>query len=107
MQNGFTHDQKVSGYRLLALSYLFARKMQQADSAILLLLRHNPQYEIRADDPAELKKTIQKFSVHPRFGFTIGGGVYQPSLKVTEVYNVRNIREIAFNNLALNFYNHH
>src|SRR5258706_10683747 len=91
LQNGFTKEQRVLGYRLLALSCLFSRKYAQSDSAILLLLKTNPQYEKRAEDPPEFVKRLENFRVHPRWRINFNLGFYQPFFKAVEVYDIRNI----------------
>jgi len=101
LQNGFTKEQKVSGYRLLALSYLFSRKYARSDSAILLLLTANPQYETRAEDPPEFAKRLENFRVHPTWGINFDLGFYQPFFKAVEVYDVRNVpSDVSYKGLA-------
>jgi hypothetical protein len=91
LADGFSKDQKSEGYKLLALGYIFSKKFEQADSALLLMLKINPQFEAGPLDPPELRRRIEKFKVHPQFGFTFSAGPYQPFFHLTQVYNIRNL----------------
>jgi len=88
---GFDKEQKTEAYRLLSLSYLFSKNFEKADSTLFLMLKTNPQYQSGPLDPPEFKEQGSKFTARPRFGFSLGGGAYQPLFNVTEVYNLRNI----------------
>ncbi len=89
LASGFDKDQKTEAYRLMALSAIFSRNFERADTALLLMLQNNPQYEISPQDPPEFKKRVEDFNVHPLVEVTANLGILQPFLKVTEVYNAR------------------
>ncbi len=91
LTSGFDKDQKTEAYRLMALSAIFARNFERADTSLLLMLKNNPQYEFIASDPPEFKKRVEAFKVHPLVEVTASLGLLQPFFKVTEVYNTRTI----------------
>jgi len=89
IMSGFTKDQKAEGYRLLALSAIFSRNFERADTSLLRMLQNNPQYEFTTQDPPEFKKRVEDFNIHPLVEVTASLGLVQPFFKVTEVYNAR------------------
>lgn len=89
LANGFNKDQKTEAYRLMALSAIFSRNFERADTSLLLMLQNNPQYEITPQDPPEFKRRVEHFNVHPLVEVTANVGLLQPFFKVTDVYNSR------------------
>ncbi len=89
LTSGFDKDQKTEAYRLMALSAIFSRNFERADTSLLLMLQNNPQYEFTAQDPPEFKKRVEDFNVHPLVEVTASLGLVQPFFKVTDVYNSR------------------
>lgn len=89
LASGFDKDQKTEAYRLMALSAIFSRNFERADTSLLLMLQTNPQYEFTAQDPPEFKKRVEDFNVHPLVEVTASVGLVQPFFKVTDVYNPR------------------
>lgn len=82
-------NQKTEAYRLIALGKIFTKDFEQADSALLHMLKSNPQYEFAAQDPPEFRKRVENFKVHPFLEAAISLGLVQPFFKVTEVYDSR------------------
>jgi len=91
LASGFDKDQKTEAYRLMALSAIFSRNFERADTSLLLMLQNNPQYEFTPQDPPEFKKRVADFKLHPLVEVTASLGLLQPFFKVTEVYNTRTI----------------
>jgi hypothetical protein len=89
LTNGFDKDQKTEAHRLMALSAIFSRNFERADTSLLFMLQNNPQYEISPQDPPEFKKRVEHFNVHPLVEVTASLGLVQPFFKVTDVYNSR------------------
>jgi hypothetical protein len=87
--DGFDKEQKTIAYKLIALGKIFSKNFDQADSALLLMLKTNPQYEFTAQDPPEIRKRLERFKVHSLVEVTANFGLVQPSFKLTEVYNAR------------------
>ncbi|MBP9883817.1 MAG: hypothetical protein KBF32_10460 [Chitinophagales bacterium] len=89
LASGFDKDQKTAAYRLMALSAIFNRNFERADTSLWLMLLNNPQYEFSTQDPPEFKRRVEKFNVHPLVEVTASLGLVQPFFKVTDVYNSR------------------
>jgi len=70
--NGFTNEQKVQAYRLLAQAYLLTDDPMAAEDSYLRLLNADPEYvadEIK--DPVDIYYLSKKFTATPRFTPTI------------------------------------
>ncbi len=89
--SGFNRDQKTEAYKLVALSSIFTKKFDQADTALMLMLKNNPQFEFAPQDPPEFKKRVESFGVHPLIEVAFNIGLIQPFYKVTDVYNARGL----------------
>jgi hypothetical protein len=89
--SGFDKEQKTEAYRLIALSNIFSRNFEQADSAMLLMFKTNPQYVFTAQDPPEFKKRLEQFNVHPLIEASLNLGLIQPFFYISNVHNARAI----------------
>ena len=70
LKSGFHKDQRVEGYRLLALDYIYLNQPQQADTAVKNLLNNDNNYKLfplYLNDPAGLTKIINTYDVTPLF----------------------------------------
>ena len=67
-RTGFTDEEKTEAYRLLILAHIFMDEPDEADAAMLALLRFNPQFQINESaDPAELINLYGTFRTRPIF----------------------------------------
>ncbi len=89
LPNGFYKDQKTEAYKLIALSNIFSKNFAHADSALLLMLKSNPQYRFSPQDPPEFIKRVGSFRVHPRIEMTVNLGLVKPFFKVNDIYSTR------------------
>jgi hypothetical protein len=89
LSEGFSKEQRVEAYKLIALSSMFSRDYKSADSSLVLLLKLSPEFEPGPQDPPELQKRLEKIGVRPSIGFAVNAGTYMPIIKLTEVYNLR------------------
>jgi hypothetical protein len=89
LSNGFNREQKVQGYKLIALSAIFSKNFSTADTAIFKMLKTNPQYQAGPQDPPEFRKRVESFKVHALFEITANLGLIQPFMEISEVYNSR------------------
>jgi len=89
LASGFDKDQKTEAYRLMALSAIFTRNFERADTALLLMLKSNPQYAFTPQDPPEFRRRVEDFHVHPLVEVSVNLGLVQPYFNVSEVYNSR------------------
>lgn len=72
-KGGFSKEEKIRAYRLLALVHLFNDNGPQAEEAVINLLNADPEHPVGPDDPIELKYLFDKYRSEPIF--RIGGKV--------------------------------
>jgi opacity protein-like surface antigen len=89
--NGFDKEQITEAYKLIALSKIFSRNFEHADSALRLMLTSNPLYKFAPQDPPEFKKRIEKINVIPRYSINLMAGSLIPTVNVKQVYSIRNL----------------
>jgi hypothetical protein len=100
IKSGFNKEQKTQAYRLLTLSYLFDNQNENAEKAILKLLKYNPEYQINtAIDPSEFINLYNNFRTVPVFTIGIDGGLNLSKPSVYQYYGVDNM-----NNLKAGYY---
>jgi hypothetical protein len=90
LHNGFTQQEKVSAYKLLALTYIYLEEPQKADEAMLALLRTDHEFQVNnAVDPAEFVALYNTFRTNPiyRLGGRVGTIVSQPTVINAEYAN--------------------
>lgn len=83
LENGFTKAEKVEAYKFLALSYTYLEEPDQADAAMLNLLRTDHFFEVNeAVDPAEFIALYKTFRSKPIFNIAlkVGPNVTLPSV---------------------------
>jgi hypothetical protein len=70
--NGFTREQKVTAYRLLAQAYLVTDDPLGAESSYLRLLQADPEYISEENtDPVDIFYLSKKFTATPKFTPTL------------------------------------
>ncbi len=74
---GFSRSENERARKLIILAYLFDNNMPQAENHMKLFIRNNPEYTIKADDPAEFTQLFSSFTIMPAFSFglLIGGSL--------------------------------
>jgi hypothetical protein len=83
LRNGFTVQEKVEGYKILCLTYLYLEEPEKADEAMLKLLRTDPYFEVNKQvDPAEFIALYRTFRTNPiyRLGINIGVNASRPNV---------------------------
>lgn len=81
LENGFTKQEKVEAYKLLALAHLYLENRVQADEAMLHLLESDPYFKINPTvDPAEFIALYNTFRTWPvyRAGIKLGVNATMP-----------------------------
>ena len=77
ISSGFNREEKRRAQKLVILAYLFDNKIQEAEDEMVSFLRNNPEYEIKADDPAEFTTLFASFRTYPYLsaGVFLGGNL--------------------------------
>ncbi|HEY9488369.1 MAG TPA: outer membrane beta-barrel protein, partial [Chryseosolibacter sp.] len=82
-ENDFNDEEKVSAYKLLALTYIYLEEPDKADQMMLSLLRTDNEFKVNdALDPAEFVALYKTFRTYPiyRIGLKLGGVATMPSV---------------------------
>ncbi|MGK7389459.1 MAG: outer membrane beta-barrel protein [Candidatus Cyclobacteriaceae bacterium M2_1C_046] len=75
LKSGFTPEEKVEAYRLIAITDLYLDNPAKADEAMLNLLHTNPEYVVNENiDPAEYINLYRSFRTKWLFRWGIKGG---------------------------------
>ena len=88
LNKGLSKEQRVSGYRLMILSYLFQGKSNEAEEMMLALLKTRPEFKPSKADPVELVKLYQSFRTDPVFSIGVLGGINTGSYVVENQHSV-------------------
>lgn len=76
-KGGFSKEEKIRAYRLLALVHLFNDNGPQAEEAVINLLNADPEHPVGPDDPIELKYLFDKYRSEPIFRIGAKVGINQ------------------------------
>ena len=77
-RNGFSKEEKIRAYKLLTKVYIFSDQEEEAEEALINLLKADPEHELDdLFDPAELFYLYEKFRVKPifRVSLRLGGNL--------------------------------
>ncbi|MFN0050009.1 MAG: porin family protein [Cytophagales bacterium] len=107
MFDGFTKTEKLQGYRLIILSYLFLDENRNAEKKMNELLVYEPDYQPnKALDPVEYVKLYESFNVLPNISFGVSIGANQSAVNAGSTYGVGNTEVIPVKftgGIGLNF----
>ncbi|ANQ48983.1 PorT family protein [Flammeovirga sp. MY04] len=89
IDQGFESSSKqLNARRLVILSYLYSDNIEEAEIAMLALLKENSEYKPTSSDPAELRNLWGKFRTRPIMSFGVFGGATYNSANVSQTYGV-------------------
>ncbi len=80
-KGGFSKEEKIRAYRLLALVHLFNDNGPEAEDAVINLLTADPEHPLSPDDPIELKYLFDKYRSEPIFRIGAKIGVNQTFIR--------------------------
>lgn len=79
LKAGFTSSEKIEAYKILALSYIYLEEPENADNAMLNILRADPEFTPNTSvDPAEFIALYNSFRTNP---------IYSVGVKIGPSYN--------------------
>lgn len=93
LDNGFTDEEKRQAYMLLTMAYIYLEEPEQADDAMLNLLRTDHFFEVDANvHPAEFISLYNKFRTKSlfRIGANLG-----PTFNMASVYSDEHVGQTA------------
>ncbi len=90
---GFTKNERQRAYRLLALTYLYMDRKEEAADAMMRLLQEEPEYALKIEDPAEFVALYKQFRTYPVASVGIVFGVNTTYVHVDNVFGVQNTEQ--------------
>lgn len=95
-KGGFSKEEKIRAYRLLALVHLFNDNGPEAEDAVINLLIADPEHPLSPDDPIELKYLFDKYRSEPIFRIGAKVGVNQTYIRsIGEFGSYSNVDEVS------------
>lgn len=98
---GFNKEEKVRAHRLLCIIYLYQNEDEKASENMHNLLRINPEYKIKPNDPAEFVELYKQYNILPFLIVGGGAGANFPLMNVGTLYSTDNptIQNMTYNSL--------
>ena len=98
---GFNKEERVRAYRLLTIIYLYQNQDEKASENMHDLLRINPEYKVKPNDPAEFVELYKQYRIRPYLIVGGGAGTNFPLMNVTTLYSTDNptIQSMLYNSL--------
>lgn len=87
---GFNKEEKVRAYRLLCIIYLYQNQDEKASEDMHNLLRINPEYKLKPNDPAEFVELYKQYQIRPYLIVGGGAGTNFPLMSITTLYSTDN-----------------
>lgn len=87
---GFNKEERVRAYRLLTIIYLYQNQDEKASENMHGLLRINPEYKVKPNDPAEFVELYKQYRIRPYLIVGGGAGTNFPLMNVTTLYSTDN-----------------
>ncbi|GAB4129936.1 MAG: hypothetical protein OHK0045_07800 [Raineya sp.] len=88
--DGFNKDEKVRAYRLLCIIYLYQNQDDKASENMHNLLRINPEYRLKPNDPAEFVELYKQYKILPYLILGGGAGGNFPLMSIGDLYGTDN-----------------
>ncbi|MCU0438226.1 MAG: PorT family protein [Raineya sp.] len=87
---GFNTEEKVRAYRLLTIIYLYKNQDGKASEYMHSLLKLNPEYRLRPNDPSEFVDLYKQYRIRPYLIVGGAGGANMPILAIGTLYSTDN-----------------
>ncbi|WP_420579761.1 outer membrane beta-barrel protein [Reichenbachiella sp.] len=95
-KGGFSKEERIRAYRLLALVHLFNDNGPEAEDAVINLLIADPEHPLSPDDPIELKYLFDKYRSEPIFRIGAKVGANQTFIRsIGEFGSYSNVNEVS------------
>lgn len=87
---GFTKEEKGRAHRLLCIIYLYQNQDGKASDNMHDLLRINPEYRVKPNDPAEFVELYKQYKILPYLIVGGGAGTNFPLMRIGALYSTDN-----------------
>jgi len=88
---GFNSEERVRAYRLLTIIYLYKNQDEKASEYMHNLLRINPEYRVKPNDPSEFVDLYKQYRIRPYLIIGGSAGANMSMLSVQTLYSTDNI----------------
>jgi hypothetical protein len=97
IERGFTREQKITAYALLAKTFLYLDRPEEAEEVFLKLLFLDPEYKVDPElDAINLYYLSRKFTTAPVFTWTVAkAGMGASGISVIHRYGTYNTDEVS------------
>ncbi len=93
IKRGLSPEDRMRAQKLVILSYLFDKNIEEAEKVMLAFLRAHPEYEPHPTDPAEFVQLLSNFEVKPVFSMGTRFGSNFASPVISQAYVPYNISD--------------
>lgn len=93
LETGLAKQEKIEAYRLLTLTYLYFNEREQAQNAMTNLLKNDPEYKLRQNDPTEFVNLYNSFRTTPIFLIGAKLGINGLDIDVKKNFSLDNSAE--------------
>jgi len=87
---GFNKEEKVRAHRLLCIIYLYQNQDEKASENMRNMLRINPEYKTKPNDPAEFLELYKQYQIRPFLIVGGGAGTNFPMMNITTLHSTDN-----------------
>jgi len=98
MVDGFNRTQKIEGYKLIIMSYLFEENQFEAEKTMLEFLKKYPEYEIMPNDPVEFVYLFESYRTASVLSFGLSGGLNFTDPRIIEPFTTQDMRGATLKN---------
>ena len=98
MAEGFTRAQRIEGYKLLILTYLFDDDQFEAEKTMMEFLKKFPEYEIMPNDPVEFVYLFETYRTTSVFSVGLSAGFNLTNPRILEPYSAYDHRVTDYKN---------
>ncbi|MDX1903100.1 MAG: outer membrane beta-barrel protein [Thermonemataceae bacterium] len=88
--DGFNEEEKQRALRLLTIIYLYKNQEEDANKYMQQLLKANPEYRLRPNDPNEFVQLYKEYKIRPYLIVGGGAGANLPMLSIGKLYSTDN-----------------
>jgi hypothetical protein len=107
LKSGFKKEDALSAFKLLIQTYMLGDKPEQADSAMLIFLKRNPEYKLSPTDHSSFVYIFNKYEVRQVIQLSVRTGIGYPFLTFINerlTYGEQDLISSSFKTDASNLY---
>lgn len=98
LENAFTKEEQVIAYQLLIQTYLFDYNQSKADETMVRFLNKYPTYEVKENDPAEIKELFETFTSRNTWSLEVTAGGNMSHIITNQYYSTYDLSALESSN---------